>query len=188
MILAIDVYYYPQESWKSYTVSGVKFKSWDSKEPDEIIRFTKSKSDNNLCIAPYVSGSFKDRELPCILEFLKQENLKDVDTIIIDGYVILVNNELESINTLGTSLYSELCVNGLGHISVVGIAKSKYHDESMMIESVPVLRGDAIRPIYVTAAGWISSGEAAEKVRSMYGEHRLPDLIKLADKYSKSEN
>lgn len=185
MILAIDVYYHSPESWKSYTVSGVKFKSWASKEPEEIIKFTKAKSsDKNL--APYVSGKFKDRELPCILEFLKCENLIDIDTIIIDGYVILVNNDLESIDTLGTSLYSELCSMGYGHISVVGIAKTRYKDVSMMTECIPVLRGDAINPIYVTAAGWINSEEAAEKVMMMFGEHRLPELIKLTDKCTKA--
>lgn len=186
MILAIDVYYYPLDSWKSYTVSGVKFKSWASKEPEEIIKFTKAKS-GDINLAPYVSGKFKDRELPCILEFLKRENLKDIDTIIIDGYVILVNNDLESIDTLGTSLYSKLCSMGYGHISIVGIAKTRYKDVSMMTECIPVLRGDAINPIYVTAAGWINSKEAAEKVMMMFGEHRLPELIRVADKYSKSD-
>lgn len=187
MILAIDVFYYSPEDWKSYTVSGVKFKSWESIEPEEVTRFTKAKtSDGSTGLAPYVSGKFKERELPCILEFIKHEDLRNIDTIIIDGYVILVNNELESIDTLGTSLYSELCSMGYGHISVVGIAKTKYRDETMMTVCVPVLRGDAINPIYVTAAGWINSKEAAEKVMSMAGEHRLPELIKLTDKCTKN--
>ena len=186
MILAIDVYYYPLDSWKSYTVSGVKFKSWESKEPEEIIRYTRSKSDT-VKLSPYISGKFKDRELPCILNYLKNENLQEIDTIIIDGYVILVNEDLESIDTLGTSLYSKLCSMGFGHISVVGIAKTKYRDDSMMLESIPVLRGDAINPIYITSTGWINSKDAAEKIKSMYGDHRLPELIRLADKYSKSD-
>lgn len=184
MILAIDVFYHPSDSWKSYTVSGIKFKSWESKEPEEIIKFTKAKS-KDCELSPYISGKFKDRELPCILELLKYEDLKCIDTIIIDGYVILVNDKLESIDTLGTSLYNHLCSSGNGHISIVGIAKKKFKDESMMTECIPVLRGDAINPIFVTAAGWISSSFAADKINSMYGDHRLPELIKLADKCTK---
>jgi deoxyribonuclease V len=48
------------------------------------------------------------------------------------------------------------------------------------VHAVPVLRGHATRPLYVTAAG-LSADEAAGLVGQMSGSFRLPDALRLVD-------
>jgi len=43
-----------------------------------------------------------------------------------------------------------------------------------------MLRGNAARPLYVTAAG-LPAAEAADVVRAMAGKFRLPDALRRAD-------
>jgi deoxyribonuclease V len=46
--------------------------------------------------------------------------------------------------------------------------------------AVPVLRGAATRPLFVTAAG-MSRHDAADLVRTMADRFRLPDALRRAD-------
>ena len=46
--------------------------------------------------------------------------------------------------------------------------------------AIPVVRGSAARPLYVTAAG-IPPVDAAELVRTMTGKFRLPDALRRVD-------
>jgi deoxyribonuclease V len=43
-----------------------------------------------------------------------------------------------------------------------------------------VLRGTSARPLYVTATG-MPRADAADLVRRMAGQHRLPDALRRAD-------
>jgi deoxyribonuclease V len=60
---------------------------------------------------------------------------------------------------------------------VIGVAKTAFHSAT---HAIPVRRGSAIRPLYVTAAG-LPVDEAAALVAAMAGPHRIPDALKRAD-------
>jgi deoxyribonuclease V len=63
---------------------------------------------------------------------------------------------------------------------VVGVAKSRFDGA----RAVEVYRGGSIRPLYVSAAG-LDPEEAAEKIRSMHGRHRVPTLLKRVDRLAR---
>jgi len=46
--------------------------------------------------------------------------------------------------------------------------------------AIPVLRGESQNPLWVTAIG-IEVGFAAERVKEMAGEFRVPGLLKMVD-------
>jgi hypothetical protein len=48
------------------------------------------------------------------------------------------------------------------------------------VHAIPVVRGNAKRPLYVTAAG-IPPTAASELVRAMAGRFRLPDALRRVD-------
>jgi deoxyribonuclease V len=62
-------------------------------------------------------------------------------------------------------------------IPVIGVAKTAFRAAS---HAVPVLRGTSARPLFVTSAG-MPRDAAAQLVRQMSGQHRLPDAIRRAD-------
>lgn len=179
MKLAVDVYYF--ENNKDYRVSGVLFEEWSSSDPKQTSAITHFSSKE---LSPYIPGNFKDRELPCIMKLFEEEfDLKNIDTIIIDGYALL-GKEGHCINTLGVALHQELRNLGYDQINIIGVAKTKYHDKSLMEYCIPIFRGSAINPIYVSSIG-INSKEAASNIKSMHGKNKIPELLKLVDRVSK---
>jgi deoxyribonuclease V len=118
-------------------------------------------------IAAYEPGAFYKRELPCLLRVLDGV---DAETIVIDGYVFLDVNGRKG---LGAHLHE-----AIGK-PVLGIAKTAFRGSPM---AEPVLRGTSRRPLYVTSIG---VPDAAQRVRAMHGEHRIPTLIALADSLSR---
>ena len=123
-------------------------------------------------------GEFYKRELPCILELLKQTDLNHVEAIVVDGYVILDNNGKIG---LGGHLFHALG----GTIPVIGVAKTNFASNTRHV--VRLLRGDSQRPLFVTAMG-MDVLVAANHVRSMAGEFRMPTLLKEVDKISKEKS
>lgn len=116
--------------------------------------------------AEYIPGEFYRRELPCILTLLQQ--IKEApDEIVVDGYVMLGNRP-----GLGQHLFKSLD----GNIPVVGVAKSMFEGSS----AAEVFRGESIHPLYVTSAG-VDLQKASERIRTMYGAHRIPALLKRVD-------
>jgi len=93
MILAVDVDYRNDNSAK---VAGVLFEHWDDREPTQILTSLIPK------VNEYISGEFYRRELPCILDILKQVEDK-LEYIVVDGYVYL-NDKMG----LGAYLYEAL--------------------------------------------------------------------------------
>jgi deoxyribonuclease V len=181
MKLAIDVYYYPDN--KKYRVAGVLFKDWCSIDAEQISAITYFSAKE---LPPYIPGKFKDRELPCILKlFNRKFSLDQVDTIIIDGYVLL-GKERRYIDTLGIALHQELCKLGHSSIDIIGVAKTKYHDNSMMDYCIPVYRGEATTQLYISSLG-ISCEKAAENIKNMYGKTKIPKLLKLVDDTTKEK-
>lgn len=160
MILAIDVDYRDSEA----VAVGICFKDWRDKQAFHSYRSVISKFED------YEPGSFYRRELPCILHLLKEHHLSP-DTIVIDGFVYLGD---ESRPALGMHLYNAL----EGKVPVIGVAKSPFKGTTPDTE---LLRGNSSKPLYITAAGMdIATAKAC--ILSMHGKHRIPALLKQADR------
>jgi deoxyribonuclease V len=125
-------------------------------------------------VAPYQSGQFYRRELPCILAVLK--SLPELpQVVIIDGYVWLGAQQ----PGLGAHLYEALGRQA----AVIGVAKTRF----LQAEPVElVLRGRSRSPLYVTAAG-TDVVEAARHIRTMHGLYRMPTLLKRVDQLSRGK-
>ena len=122
-------------------------------------------------VAPYVPGQFLRRELlPPLRAVL--EGVAGIELLVIDGYVDLDSDGRPG---LGAHAHAEF------GFPVIGVAKTPF---ATATHAIPVLRGRAIRPLYVTAAG-ISAASAAEMVRVMSGDFRLPDALRRVDALSR---
>lgn len=126
--------------------------------------------------APYVPGSFFERELPPMRDVLAR--VRDhLDAIIVDGYVWLAGKG----RGLGAHLH-----HALGEKTpIIGVAKTEWTrpaapDEDPSHRAIAITRGASTRPLFVTAAG-IDVDEAARLVTTMHGPHRLPTLLKAVD-------
>ncbi len=191
MILAIDVYYYskPDEDGNTYCAAGVLFEKFESNLP-AAIQTIRGKEP----ISPYIPGRFKDRELPCIIKLLNEFKIyaPEINTIILDSYVKLLDNNGSKIESLGDALFNELnSLSFLGYssnISIIGVAKTRFgykKDSRLLKYCVPVYRGlEAINPLYITSIG-CDVKEAAENIKNMFGPNKLPDMLSIADRYSK---
>ena len=117
-------------------------------------------------VAPYVPGQFYLRELPPLRAVLS--GVTGIELLVIDGYVDLTPDGRPG---LGTYVHEELGV------PVIGVAKTLF---AAATHAVPIVRGQATRPLYVTAAG-LPAAEAADLVRRMSGGFRLPDALRHVD-------
>ena len=123
--------------------------------------------------ADYQPGAFFKRELPCLLAAIEGSE-RAFDVIVIDGYVWLQHGK----PGLGWHVYQQLQQRP----AVIGVAKSHYAGCDV---AVPVLRGRSRRPLFVTAVG-IDLAVAAANIAAMHGAHRIPTLIKLADRLART--
>ncbi|MDQ0086113.1 deoxyribonuclease V [Variovorax boronicumulans] len=143
--------------------AGVLLKDWDATMP------TREVVVQIPHVEEYVSGEFFRRELPCI-ETVLRELGETPDCVVVDGYVTLGDPPRDG---LGALLW-----NKLGRtVVVVGVAKSRYIGAS---ENSALRRGGSNRPLFITAAG-MTIDEAKQRVLSMAGKHRLPDMLKYVD-------
>ena len=117
--------------------------------------------------AAYRPGRFFERELPPLRAVLA--GVKGIELLVIDGYVDL---DPDGRTGLGSYVHAEL------GIPVIGAAKTRFAPAT---HAVPVLRGHATRPLYVTAAG-IPAADAAGIVRRMSGKFRMPDALRHVDR------
>jgi deoxyribonuclease V len=122
-------------------------------------------------VEAYQPGAFYLRELPCILEVLQR--LSGVDVVVVDGYVWLAKGR----EGLGARLFDALG----GKVAVVGVAKTAFRDNDAAVE---VVRGKSTRPLFVTAEG-IDLARAADHVRAMHGDHRIPTVLKRVDRLAR---
>lgn len=166
MIVCVDVDYRDDgEAGKTRAVAAcVELSAWTSPRP----------FDEHVCliedVADYVPGQFYRRELPCVLAVLDTVE-EPVDLVVVDGYVYL--DEAGSPG-MGAYLYEALD----RRVPIVGVAKNPFRTATGAVE---ILRGTSARPLYVSAAG-IAPELAADKVRSMYGRFRFPDMLKRVDR------
>jgi len=131
--------------------------------------FSTIVSENTVLVehvASYQPGEFYRRELPPLRAVLGGVN--DLELLIIDGYVTL---DPDGRPGLGAYAHAEFGV------PVIGVAKTRF---APAVHAVPVLRGSATRPLYVTSAG-ITPAEAASLVAAMSGKFRLPDALRRVD-------
>lgn len=117
-------------------------------------------------VAPYVPGRFFERELPPLRAVLA--GVTGIGLLVVDGYVDL---DPDGRPGLGAHVHAEFGV------PVVGVAKTRF---AAATHAVPVLRGQATNPLYVTAAG-LPATDAAELVKRMNGPFRLPDALRRVD-------
>lgn len=162
MIACVDAAYRDSEA----VAACVLLHSWtDGVSAGEIVRTVAPVED-------YRPGEFYLRELPCILALLRQVR-EPPHAVVVDGYVWLA----EGRPGLGARLYESLGRS----TAVVGVAKSRFAGAT---GAVPVMRGRSARPLYVSAAG-IEVEQAAHHILMMHGAHRIPTLLKLADRLSR---
>jgi deoxyribonuclease V len=167
MILAVDVHY--KTDYAKTIV--LLFDSWQSESYVELVEV---KTEN---VAAYEPGKFYKRELPCILDALKQIDNSKIDVIIIDGYVYIDNQNNYG---LGGYLYEAL----EKRIPIIGVAKTSFQNNKNTV--VEVFRGESKKPLYVSAIG-SDLTKAAQDVKEMFGDFRLPHLLKLMDQKTKEE-
>ena len=161
MKLIIDVGY---QNNKAKVVGGF-FEEWSA---NQLIKIAYKEVDE---VAEYIPGEFYKRELPCILEFLKEHNNEEIECIIIDGFIFLDD---ENKKGLGAYLYESLN----NKLPIIGVAKSKFYNNTK--NTIELVRGQSKNPLYISAIG-IDLNEAAQLINSMQGQFRLPNLIKQVD-------
>ena len=167
MKLAVDAYYAENKA----KVVGVLFENFSDEKPLEII----SKIVDG--VAPYESGSFYKRELPCIVLLLQDLDVRDISLIVIDGFVYLDD---EGRYGLGGHLYE--CLER--RVQIVGVAKLPFKGSCKLVREIG--RGRSKRPLFVSAVG-TDLDEAARLVKGMSGEFRLPSLLKILDYETKTK-
>jgi len=160
MIACLDVQY----GQDTAHAAGVVFHDWADAAPvvEKVVTVTK--------VLPYVPGSFYLRELPCLLAVLKE--LPPVEIVVIDAYVWLVGGK----PGLGAYLHAALGQK----VTVIGVAKSLFCYPG----NLEVKRGKSGKSLYVTAAG-VEAEQAAEWIRGMHGEFRMPTMIRRADQLAR---
>ena len=157
MILATDVYYIDNKG----IVAGVVFEHWDAQTPSNIY---VTRIEN---VSEYVPGEFYKREMPCILKLI-DEYLLEPDTVIIDGYVYTNGHTKPG---LGKRLYDALN----GKAAIIGVAKSQFIGIGREYE---LYRGNSRKPLYITCEG-TELAAAKNSIAAMFGEHRIPLLLKI---------
>lgn len=172
--IAVDSYYYSDVD--CYTV-GIIFNDWTDYEPTNIIDCHTKNFER------YIPGQFYKRELPGILALIKQIDLSEFDTIIIDGYVWLNGNDNKLHEGLGKKLYNALYKFN-PNITVVGIAKTLFGSSGRYLE---VHRGHSKQPLYITYQTPNNKclDDIYSCVKHMKGKYRIPKLLKILDKETK---
>jgi deoxyribonuclease V len=122
-------------------------------------------------VLPYQPGEFFLRELPPLRAVL--HGVRGLSLLVIDGYADL---DPAGKPGLGAHAHAEF------GIPVIGVAKSAFRTAT---HAIPVLRGTSARPLFVTAAGMPRAG-AADLVRHMAGQFRLPDALRRADRLART--
>jgi deoxyribonuclease V len=117
-------------------------------------------------VPPCRPGESCLRELPPLRAVLA--DLRGLGLLVAGGYADL---DPAGRPGLGAHAHAE------SGIPVTGAAKSRFRTAT---HAVPVVRGSAVRPLFVTAAG-MPSAAAADLVRRMAGRYRLPDALRRAD-------
>jgi deoxyinosine 3'endonuclease (endonuclease V) len=99
-----------------------------------------------------------------------------VSAIVVDGFVVLDDAGKPG---LGGRLYEYLDQK----IPVIGVAKTNFAQN--IVTKRAVVRGQSSKPLFVTALG-MDIGTAADHVKNMHGDYRMPTLLTALDRLTKS--
>lgn len=163
MIVCLDVHYDDH----SALAAPIVFHGWE--DETSVDQYIVKVND----VGDYRPGRFYERELKPLSE-LHPLIKYPVRYYIIDAYCHLSEDRPPG---LGVYLQELLPAESV----VIGVAKNRYRDTSHAIE---LLRGGSERPLFVTSIG-IDYQCAANHVKSMAGEHRIPTLLKMVDSLSR---
>lgn len=162
IVACFDVYYYENYARASCIV-------FEKRKEERVIAEYNEIVEN---VSEYIPGQFYKRELPCILKLM--ERLKEeIDFIIVDSFVWLS----ECKKGLGAHLHEALNCK----IPIIGVAKTFYKDSTNYLE---VYRGSSNKPLYISSIG-IDLNYAAEFVKRLDGDYRIPKVLKLVDQASR---
>lgn len=117
--------------------------------------------------APYEPGALVKRELPGIRAVLALA--PPLELLVIDGYATL-----DPSGRPGLGAHTAAATG----IPVIGVAKTPFRTATHAVE---VIRGGSIRPLYVTAAGELTTAQAARIVAALAGAHRIPTALARVD-------
>ena len=171
MIVAFDTYYY---NGYSYTVGGV-FKSWNDKEVAYYATSKRMRID-----ADYKPGELYKRELPCIMQCLALIPIKDITLIMVDGFVWLSEDGKTLTKGLGAHLQEAILEKYGEKITVVGVAKNRYHVE--IPDCYDIERGlESAKPLFVTCSEPCLARHYSNMVKIMHGDYRIPSILKAVD-------
>ena len=192
-IIAVDTYYFSEKEAKTV---GIIFTDWaDTKPLESVEAWTYD-------FGPYIPGEFYKRELPCLMDLLRKvPNLdKDFDAIVIDS-LAWIPSSTTTLDGLGIRLENALISEGLiysreedtrdmatfGRPGIIGVAKTPFKGVEDHHGIAKVYRGKSKTPLYVNTT-WFgySSYSAGECIRSMAGSARIPTLLKMLDKETKT--
>ncbi len=166
MILATDVHY---DGDQAAIAAGVLFADWQDASAQSWLTTAISP------IAPYQSGAFYLRELPCLMALINRLDTQP-EVIVIDGYVTLGAEQQPG---LGAHLFAAL----EAQIPVIGVAKTAYRNTP---DTCAVHRGQSAQPLYITAAG-LDLEIAKANILTMHGAHRNPTLLRDVDQLARTE-
>lgn len=150
--------------------AAVAFEAWDAAEA------TQTYLSRIGQVEPAVRGELDLRELPCVMQLLREHRLEP-ELILLEGFVHLDANETPG---LGQHLYQALN----GRVPIVGVSKRRLPGLAAQFE---VMREEETPPLLVTCAG-IDIGAAKARLRAMHGRKRVPTLMKLAARLAKSQD
>ncbi|MEM9776726.1 MAG: endonuclease V [Chloroflexota bacterium] len=143
--------------------AGILFDDW---ELDAVIQKVTVTIDQ---VAPYQSGEFYKRELPCLIKLIDQ--LATLPSVfIVDGFVYLDGQKKMG---LGAYLWEHVGRK----VPVIGVAKKRFKENTAAVE---ITRGKSQTPLFVTAAG-IDLQIASSQIMKMHGKFRISTLLKQVD-------
>ncbi len=177
--IAIDAYYVGNTC---HVVGGI-FNKWRDEHVSKFI-YADIKVDSE-----YIPGEFYKRELPGILKLLEQIDLNEFDTIIVDGYVYLYDeNEPDGRmykSGLGKMLHYVIR-DSYPKIKIIGIAKTLYGDKPNLYGKC--YRGLSSKPLFITTDDLyytLKSKRLIGYIQRMAGNYRIPTIIKEVDTETK---
>jgi len=94
--------------------------------------------------------------------------------VVIDGYVWLGEPNHYG---LGLYLYDALYKK----VPIIGVAKNRFKDTPKECE---LFRGSSKKPLFITSVG-VDLESAKKFIESMYGDYRIPKLLKKVDNLSR---
>jgi deoxyribonuclease V len=161
MYAAVDVY---------YPTSGGAVAAFVLADDATFTTLVRERTVRLTDVAPYQPGAFFTRELPALRAVL--DDAGPLALLVVDGYVHLDPHGRPGLGAHAHEAFG---------VPVVGVAKTAFHTATHAVE---VRRGQATRPLYVTAIG-IAIDDAVTLVREMAGPYRLPDALRRVDALSK---